>query len=295
MMDREHGGERQFLFRHKRRDKGRRPIVDVKNLRGRGHPPRHLERGFAEENETGRVVFVGDAVFAIDARPIEELVVNRSDNGAIIVDASFPCAAIDMSNKKPLRLNSEVFSVAANFNVPQGATPLTVLSNHLKGLCRTWDRLSLRFLDGYFEHIADMLGVHRDAITTKLAPFAGLYAVEDWTFSAPKPLPRAHLYAPRNDSTAWDTDDFVQVDFAFWLGERMVAVLSKPGALTPARAGERLARLEQADVATVYFTAEDLAKDPTVLFNRIIGDYGALLEGADTVPIGPFRPQILGG
>jgi hypothetical protein len=87
----------------------------------------------------------------------------------------------------------------------------------------------------------------------------------------------------------------VQVDFAFWLGERMVAVLSQPGVLTPAKACERLARLEQAGVAAIHFTAEDLAKDPTVLFNRIIGDYGALLEGADTVPIGPFRPQILGG
>jgi hypothetical protein len=174
----------------------------------------------------------------------------------------------------------------------QGVTPLTVISNHLKGLCRTWDRLSLRFLDGYFEHIAKMLGVHRDAITTKLAPFAGLYAVKDWTFSAPKPLPRAHLYAPRDNSAAWNTDDFVQVDFAFWLGERMVAVLSKPETLTPARARERLARLAQADVTTIHFSAEDLVKEPTALFDRIIGDFGALIENAGIVPMSPFRPKI---
>jgi len=235
--------------------------------------------------------------YGVDSWSIEELVVNRSGNGAISVDASFPCAAIDKSNKKPLRLNSEVFSVAPNFNAPQGATPLTLLSDHLKGLCRTWDRLSLRFLDGYFAHIANMLGVHRDVIATKLAPFAGLYVAEDWTFSAPKPLPRAHLYAPHNTSASLDTEDFVQadfvqVDFAFWLGERMVAVLAKPGTLTPARANERLARLEQADVVTVHFTAQDIEKEPEALFDRIIGDFGALIDNVGIVPISPFRPRI---
>jgi hypothetical protein len=229
--------------------------------------------------------------YGVDSWSIEELVIKRSGDGVIRVDASFPCVAIDKRNKTPIRLSSEVFSVAANFNA-QSATPLTVLSDHLKGLCRTWDRLSLRFLDGYFEHIANMLGVHRDVIATKLAPFAGLYAAEDWTFSAPKPLPRAHLYAPRNNSALRVTEDFIQVDFAFWLGERMVAVLSKPGTLTPARANERLARLEQADVATILFTTQDLEKEPAALFDRIIGDFGALIDSAGIVPISPFRPRI---
>jgi hypothetical protein len=232
--------------------------------------------------------------YGADSWSVQAVCIKRFSDGAVRLGAPFPCAAINKINKKPLRLNSEAFSVAPNFNAPQGRMPLTIVSDHLKSFCRTWDKLSLRFLDGYFEHLANMLKVHRDAITTKLAPFAGLYAVEDWAFSAPKPLPRAHLYAPRNSSAVWDTDDFVQVDFAFWLGERMVAVLSQPEILTPVKARERLARLEQAGVAAVHFTAGDLAKDPTALFNRIIGDFVALLEGAGTVPIGPFRPQILG-
>jgi hypothetical protein len=238
------------------------------------------------------IPYVTVVPYGVDSWSIEELVINRSGDGALRVDAPFPCAAIDRSSKKPLRLNSEAFRVAANFNAPQGATPLTVLSDHLKGLCRTWDRLSLRFLDGYFGHIATMIGVHRDVIATKLAPFAGLYAAEDWTFSAPKPLPRAHLYAPRSDNASWSAEDFVQVDFAFWLGERMVAVLSKPGTLTAARANERLARLEQAGVATVHFTAQDLEKEPSALFDCIVGDFGALIESAGIVPISPFRPRI---
>jgi hypothetical protein len=230
--------------------------------------------------------------YGIDSWQIEELVLNRVGDSAVSVDAPFPCAVIDKRNKKPLRLNSEVFSAASNFNVQQGATPLTVLRDHLKGLCRTWDRLSLRFLDGYFAHITDMIEVHREVIATKLAPFAGLYAAEDWSFSAPKPLPRAYLYAPRDKGVSRVTEDFVQVDFAFWLGDRMVAVLSKPGTLTPARANERLARLEQAGVTTFHFTAQDIEQEPAVLLERIIGDFGALIESAGAVPNSPFRPRI---
>jgi hypothetical protein len=232
--------------------------------------------------------------YGADSWSVQAVGIKRFSGGAVRLDAPFPCAAINKITKKPLRLNSEAFSIAPNFNAPQGATPLTLVSDHLKSFCRTWDRLSLRFLDGYFEHIANMLELHRDAITTKLVPFAGLYAVEDWAFSAPKPLPRAHLYAPLNGGAPWNTDDFVQVEFAFWLGERMVAVLSQPGIHTPAKARERLARLDQAGVSAVHFTAEDLTNDPTALFHRIIGDFSAVLEGADTVPIGPLRPQILG-
>ena len=230
--------------------------------------------------------------YGVDSWSVEELAIKRLSDDAIGLDASFPCAAINKSDKKPLRLNSEAFSVAPNFDARQGAKPLTILGDHLKGLCRTWDRLSVQFLDGYFAHLGNMLGVHRDAIATKLAPFAGLYAAQDWIFSAPKPLPRAHLYAPRNNSAAWNTENFVQVDFAFWLGERMVAVLSKPGTLTPARTGERLARLAQTDVTTIHFSAEDLVKEPTALFDRIIGDFGALIDNAGVVPMSPFRPKI---
>ena len=230
--------------------------------------------------------------YGVDSWSVEDIGITRLSDGTIRPEAPFPCAVIDKTSRKPLRLNSEAFSIAPNLNARPGATPLSVIRDHLRSLCRTWDQLSLRFIDGYFAHLTDMLGVHRDAIAKKLAPFAGLYAAEDWIFSALKPLPRAHIHAPRNHSATWETEDFVQVDFAFWLGERMVAVLSRPGTLTPAKATERRARLEQADVTTVHFTADDLAKEPTVLFNRVIGDFGALIESADIVPSSPFRPEI---
>ena len=74
MMNREHGRKRQALVLHENRNERRRPIVDMEDLRRRRHAPRHFERRFAEENETRGVVFVGDTVFAVDARAIEKLV-----------------------------------------------------------------------------------------------------------------------------------------------------------------------------------------------------------------------------
>jgi hypothetical protein len=233
--------------------------------------------------------------YGVDTWPVQAIDVQRSGDGSVQLAAPFPCAVIDKAVGKPLRLNSEALNAAANFTAPQGATPLGLVKDRLRGLCRPWDRLSSQFLDLYFEHIANMLRLHQAAIATKLVPFVGLYKAEDWAFSAPKPLPRAHLHAPRNaESVRWDVDDFVPADFAFWLGDRMVAVLSQPGVLTPARAKERLARLEQAGVSVVHFNTENLATDPAALFHRIIGDFGALLESAGAVPSSPFRPSGLG-
>jgi hypothetical protein len=234
-------------------------------------------------------------LYGVDSWPAEAIDVRRSGDGLVQMAAPFPCAVINKAAKKPLRLNSEAMNTAANFGAPQGATPLKLIKDRFRGLCRPWDRLSLQFLDAYFAHIANMLSVHQDAVAMKLAPFAGLYEAEDWAFSAPKPLPRAHLHAPRDTgSVRWEVDDFVQADFAFWLGDRMVAVLSQPEVLTPVRAKERLTRLEQAGASVVHFNAENLARDPAALFDRIIGDFGALFESAGPVPSSPFRPPEFG-
>jgi hypothetical protein len=200
--------------------------------------------------------------YGVDTWSIQTVKARRFGDGSIQLGAPFPCAVVNKAAGKPLRLNSEALNAAPNFNVLRGTTPLNLIKERLKGFCRPWDRLSLQFLDGYFAHIINMLDVHQDAIATKLAPFVGLYAAEDWAFSAPKPLPRAHLHEPRDEvNPRWDVDDFVQADFAFWLGDRMVAVLSQPRVLMPTRAAERLARLEQAGVGVVHFNAENLTRD----------------------------------
>jgi hypothetical protein len=232
--------------------------------------------------------------YGTDSWSVEALGIRRFTDRAVRFDAPFPCAAINKRGREPLRLNSETFKIDPNDQAKQGAAPLLLVRDHLKSFCRAWDRLSADFIDGYFAHIARMLDLRPDEIERKMAPFVGLYTVEDWAFSAPKPLPRAFLYAPRDASSAWSTDDFLQVDFALWLGDRMVAALSQTSNLTPSKARERFARLEQAGVGVVPFAVADIERDPDALFERIIGDFGALLQSAGPVPVGPFRPRILG-
>lgn len=233
--------------------------------------------------------------YGTDSWSVEAFSIRRFTDRAVRLDAPFPCAAINRHSKEPLRLNSEAFRIDPNNEAAQGASSQVLVRDHLKSFCRAWDRLSVSFIDGYFAYIARMLDLRRDEIETRMAPFAGLYAVEDWAFSAPKPLPRAFLYAPREEhANDWNADDFVQVNFAFWLGDRMVAVLSQAGNLTPSKARERLARLEQVGVRVIHFAAADVAGDPNALFERIVGDFGVLLQNAGPVPVGPFRPQALG-
>src|SRR6267142_727147 len=74
MMNRKHGGERQLLVVHQHGNEGRRPIVHVQDLWRRTHPPRQLQCGFAKENESPGVIFVGYTVLRINPRAIKKLI-----------------------------------------------------------------------------------------------------------------------------------------------------------------------------------------------------------------------------
>ena len=97
-------------------------------------------------------------LYGVDTWSIQTVNVRRFGDGSIQLGAPFPCVVINKAAGKLLRLNSEALNAALNFNAPQGATPLNLIKERLKGLCRPWDRLSLQFLDGYFAHIANMSG-----------------------------------------------------------------------------------------------------------------------------------------
>src|SRR5437660_1373751 len=74
MMNREDGRKRQPLLAHQQRDKRRDPVVRMEDLGRRRHPPRQLDRGFAEEKEARGVIGIRLAFLAIKCRAIEELI-----------------------------------------------------------------------------------------------------------------------------------------------------------------------------------------------------------------------------
>lgn len=210
---------------------------------------------------------------------------------------AFPCAAINRAARAPLRFNTSRYDFSFAPDAQAGASDEAgLVKEYLKGLCRPWDNVATRFLDAYFDFLSDLLDEKREILEKKLAPYAGLYNYRDWLFSAPKPLPRAHLHAPQNlgvPDAPFQPDTFVRADFAFWLGDRLVAAQSAQSALTPKKAREQADRLRLAGIQLVTYGAADLAGGKARdLFTGVLGP--SLLFWEDqTLPAGPFRPSLL--
>jgi hypothetical protein len=211
---------------------------------------------------------------------------------------AFPCATINRAAREPLRLNNSRYDRAFAPTVQADTTDEAgLVRDYLKGLCRPWDNFATQFLDTYFRFLSDVIDEQRDVLAERLAPYAGLYDYRDWLFSAPKSLPRAHLHAPENAGATGAPGgpaDFVRVDFAFWLGDRLVAVQGAGSALTPKKAREQAERLRLAGVEVVPLASSDLvggkARD---LFSRILGPSGFAFWEGDVLPAGPFRTALL--
>jgi hypothetical protein len=212
---------------------------------------------------------------------------------ALRLRTAFPCAAINRATRQPLRFNNSRYDFGFAPSAQTGAVDEAgFIKEYLKGLCRPWDNLSTQLLDAYFSFLSDLLDEHRDALAARLEPYAGLYDYRDWFFSAPKPLPRAHLYAPP-EGRAGTTSDFARVDFAFWLGDRLVAAQSSQGFLTPKKAKAQSDRLRLAGIDVVMFGPADLAGDKARdLFTSILGLSLAFWDG-EMLPSGPSRPALL--
>jgi hypothetical protein len=234
--------------------------------------------------------------FAVDSWSAGAIRVGRRADGAADVDAPFPCVALVRASRTALTLNNTAYDLDGAPDLSEtGGSEALYLQELIKRQCRPWDQAAQRFVEAYFGAIQRLLAQHADEVAQRLAPFAGLYDATHFVYSAPRPFPRAHLYAPAG--TAADKlvpDDFVMVDFAFVLGPEVVAMLAAQSGLTPRKARERLERLQHAGVRTEIYAAADLAEDKaTALFTRALAPRLPAYWSDDPVPVGPFRPAGL--
>ena len=132
------------------------------------------------------------------------------------------------------------------------ATRLAFLREHLQSLCDLWAKPPRQFVDAYFAWLAATLAsdLARRALTEA---GHGLFAPDDWSFAALRPLPSAFLPA---------ADEWVRAEFAFWTGDGFVAV-ELPGERRAKRRDE-LVRLAQAGVTVIELAPADLV-DATAL------------------------------
>lgn len=128
---------------------------------------------------------------------------------------------------------------------------LQPVREHLIRLSDVWSGPATRFVTGYFAAVQAMVEAHGASIEAQGITRGGLYRASDFVFSAPRPLPRAHLHAPLAGGSAEDAAAFVRVDFAFWTGAQFVAVEPGPPRLLPNAMRERRQRLAAAGIVTI--------------------------------------------
>jgi hypothetical protein len=194
-----------------------------------------------------------------------------------------------LADGTPLRLSHGPYPFAEPPDLIGNASfdaRLTLLRGHLAEQCGPWDRPARTFLDAYFARIAGAIAEHEGEIAALATQSGGIFAPADWSFSALRPLPQAHL-GPDSGGT-------VRVDFAFWTGARLVAI-ELVGTASPRRQRrDELARLESAGVAVVAMPAADLQRDGAPMLGHLLPpEFQRFWDGV-ILPASPFGAEALG-
>ncbi len=188
---------------------------------------------------------------------------------------------------QPLRLNNSPYQFDELTIVPRAGTPaerLAFLRDYHVELCDAYARSQRRFVELYFQFIGRVIADARPELEQRAATFGGLFSWEDFAFSALRPLPQAHLPLGREP---------VRADFAFWTGERLIAVDIEAGTRSAAWA-ERHRALTNAGVQTIDIPAAALFKtDPATLRDLLTPEFVTFWQ-TETIPASPFKPTSLG-
>ncbi len=172
-----------------------------------------------------------------------------------------------------LRLNTEPLPAEAMASVAgDHAARVAAMKQFLRGLCGDYAPQRVRFVDCYIDCMAAHLDAHRDELTRDLQRYDGLYAPEDWLWSALRPLPRAWLRTEAG---------MALVDFAFWDGTGTIAI--------------DVGNSQSTSGMTVCCITPDLvAGDPLALLDVLPDSFRCFWHG-EILPVSPFRrPTPLG-
>ena len=117
---------------------------------------------------------------------------------------------------EPLRLNSEpVPADAMPLATGDHAARVTAAKAWLEGQCGDYAPLRRQFIAAYLRCIAAQIEAHRTDLAERVKSYDGLYAPEDFLWSALRPLPRG--WVPIGDA-------LLPADMVFWDGVRAIAI-----------------------------------------------------------------------
>jgi hypothetical protein len=183
----------------------------------------------------------------------------------------------------PLCINSSAFSAAQRAALALDPDLWEACKAQALAACGTWGGLQRRLITWYFDAIDSVIAGNKDELQTRLGACEGLYRLADWHYSALMPVPRAWL--PAADGT------FVQVDAAFWRGDKLVALDTGTRTVSP----KAKAKIREAATALgaelVPVGATDLAEGRLELLDKIYGGPPAFWR-TEVLPTGPFGPDV---
>lgn len=196
-----------------------------------------------------------------------------------------------MVGAQTLRLHQLRYQFSGLSGGGGGERPADLILRSLHALCSPWDGPSRLFLTVYFHDIEQRLALD-PALQEAAQRVSGLYHWSDWLFSAPAPLPRAHLFAPDfGPAKPLSEADFVQVSMAFRIKGQFIALLSEASAPTPKAARLKRSRLEAQGVRVLGLDSSSGTAAMEALIGQILALEGHDFWRADPVPQGPFAPQ----
>jgi len=197
----------------------------------------------------------------------------------------------------PLRLYSDVglrFQSDQLAKLPGNREKLDHLKYEILGALDLFAQYQRAFLERYFAFVPERCREAAGELSQALAWSGGLFAPDDFIFSALWPLPDARVTraAAAGETEHWDCD------FAFWTGRRVVGVTIVGGASAPPGG---LTNADEGPFLPVTIIAGDLQRgDALFTTQRFPAEFVSFWAG-ETVPCSPFRPvgltetPVLGG
>jgi hypothetical protein len=184
-----------------------------------------------------------------------------------------------------LRLNSDALAAGqrSSAGVPEGDL-FQGLCEQLSERCPPWSAVPRRFIAWYFAAVDAIATAHRTELETRLGASSGLYTWQDWRYSAPKPLPRAHLPGPG--------DTVIRVEIAFWRDGQWLVLETWGGEATPKARRTKADALAAAGIEVVTYSAADLAASGDALLARVLGRSAPQFWSDEILPTGPFAPAV---
>jgi len=202
-----------------------------------------------------------------------------------------PHALVSRSLRRPIRINNgpvQFILERAREDLSGVDAQFALLRANLVRVCGDWQAPARDFLNRYFADVEAEIEAARATLEDWARPFAGLFEPRHWMFSALMPLPRAHIHLPRRPGGfEVEDDDLVRVDFAFWTGERLVAVVIDTGATLLPRQRRVRERLEAADLDLVTLGKSEIAADGSLLAR--LGERFRDFWQDEPLPSGPFK------